>query len=66
MMIDFILQASSLAAAANSAALEEMDRKLKRSDGELGLVNKRLDEAQGKPLLRCMIAYCRILTFRTA
>ena len=42
-------QASSLVVAANSAALEEMDHKIKRSDGELDLVNKRPDEAQGKP-----------------
>ncbi|XP_073352033.1 uncharacterized protein [Aegilops tauschii subsp. strangulata] len=40
------MQASSVAAAANAATLEEMDRKLKISDKELDLVNKRLDEAQ--------------------
>jgi hypothetical protein len=44
-----LMQASFVAAAANAAALEEMDRKLKLSDKELELVNKRLDEAQGKP-----------------
>ena len=47
-MIDLISQASLLAMAANAAALEEMDWKLKCSDEELDLVNKRLDEAQGK------------------
>ena len=52
------MQASSVAMATNAAALEEMDRKLKRSDGELDLVNKQLDEAQRKPLLRCVVAYC--------
>ena len=41
----FLMQASFVAAAANAAALEEMDRKLKHSDEELDLVNKRLDEA---------------------
>ena len=50
-MSTFLLltRASSVAAAANAAALEEMDQKLKHSDKELDLVNKRLDEAQGKP-----------------
>jgi hypothetical protein len=47
-----LMQASSVAAAANAAALEEMDQKLKLSDKELDLVNKRLDEAQGKPYER--------------
>ncbi|XP_044318354.1 uncharacterized protein [Triticum aestivum] len=42
-------EASSMATAANVAALEEMDPKLKLSDKELDLVNKRLDEVQAKP-----------------
>ena len=47
--VNFLIpQASSLAASANAAALEEMDQKLKPSDKELDPVNKRLDEAQGK------------------
>ena len=58
-----LTQASSVAAAANAATLEEMDRKLKLSDKELDLVNKRLDEAQGKPGEKMCI--CRILTSRT-
>ena len=41
-----------MAMTASAAALEEMDRKLKLSDKELDLVNKRLDEAQGKTLDR--------------
>jgi hypothetical protein len=45
----WLMQASSVATATNAAALEEMDRKLKLSDKELDLVNKRLYEAQGKP-----------------
>ena len=49
-MIDLISQASSLAVAPNATTLEEMDRKLKRSDEELDLINKWLDEAQGKLL----------------
>jgi hypothetical protein len=40
-----LMQASSVAAAANATALEEMDQKLKLSDQELDLVNKWLDEA---------------------
>ena len=44
------MQASSVATAANATMLEEMDRKLKLSNKELDLVNKRLDEAQGKPI----------------
>ena len=32
-----------------------MDRKLKRFEEELELVNKRLDEAQGKLLLKCIV-----------
>ena len=47
--------ASSLATTANVATLEEMDRKLKRSDAELDLVNKQLDEAQGKPVSKCIV-----------
>jgi hypothetical protein len=31
----------------NAAELDEMNRKLKRSDEELDLVNKRFNEAQG-------------------
>lgn len=42
-------QASSPAATANAAALEEMDRKHKHFDKELDLVNKWLDKAQDKP-----------------
>ena len=44
-----------MAAAANAAAIKEMDRKLKRSDEELDLVNKRLHEAQGKLLSKCIV-----------
>jgi hypothetical protein len=40
-----LLQASSFATTANAAALDEMNRKLKISDDELDLVNKRFDEA---------------------
>ena len=54
-MIDLILHASSLATTANAAALEKMDRKLKCSDEELDLVNKRLDEAQGKLLSKYIV-----------
>ena len=54
-MIDLISQASSLAVAANAAALEKMDWKLKRSDEELDLVNKWLDEVQGKPLSKFIV-----------
>ena len=43
-----LTQASSMVVAANAAALEEMDQKLKLSNQELDLVNKRLDKAQGK------------------
>ena len=39
-----LTQASSLA----DAAQKEMDQKLERSNGELDIVNKWLDEAQGK------------------
>ncbi|KAM3411689.1 hypothetical protein ACQJBY_003390 [Aegilops geniculata] len=39
-------KASALAAAANATELAEMNRKLKSSNEELGLVNKRFDEAQ--------------------
>jgi hypothetical protein len=42
-----LLQASSLAVAANAAALDEMNWKLKSSDEGHNLVNKRFDEAQG-------------------
>ena len=41
--------------AANVTALEEMDRKLKRSDEELDLVNKWLDEAEGKLLSKYIV-----------
>ena len=41
------MQASALAAAANATELADMNRKLKRSDEELDLINKRFDEAQG-------------------
>lgn len=53
-------QASSLAAAANGMALEEMHRKLKISDQELDLVNKRLDQAKGK--LCKKMCTCQIMT----
>jgi hypothetical protein len=43
-----LMQASSMAAAANAVALEEMDWKIKLSGQELDHVNKWLDEAQGK------------------
>ena len=64
-MSTFLLlaQASSVAAAANAAALEEMDWKLRLSNKELDLVNKWLDEAQVKPLN--VFAWCRILTIQT-
>nr|XP_020187724.1 uncharacterized protein DDB_G0286299-like [Aegilops tauschii subsp. strangulata] len=39
-------KASALAAAANATELAELNRKLKSSDQELDLVNKRFDEAQ--------------------
>ena len=42
--------------AANAATLEEMDRKLKLSDQELDIVDKWLNEAQGK-LWKKMCAY---------
>ena len=52
-----------MVAAANATALEEMGQKLKCSDEELELVNKRLDEVQGKPYEK--MCTCRILTGRT-
>jgi hypothetical protein len=58
-----LTQASSVVAAANAAALEEMNQKLKLSDQELDLVNKRLDEAQGKLCKKMCI--CQIVTDRT-
>ena len=51
-----------MAAAANAATLEEMDRKLKISDQELDLVNKQLDKAQGK--LCKKVCTCQIMTGR--
>ena len=57
------MRESSVAAAANAAAVEEMDQKLKLSDQELELVNERLDEAQGKPYEKMCI--CQILTGQT-
>lgn len=42
-----LLQASSLAAATNVAALDETNQKIKSSDEELDLVNKWFDEAHG-------------------
>ena len=45
--VSFILQASALAAAANAEELVAINRKLKSSDEELDLVNKRFDETQG-------------------
>ena len=57
--MDFLTsRASSLAATANAAMLEEMNRKLKHSDKELDLVNKQLDEAPGKPfdkMCNCLV-----------
>ena len=41
------MRALALAVAANAAELAEMNWKLKSSDEELDLVNKRFDEAQG-------------------
>ena len=41
-------QASSSAIAANAKELAELNRKLKSSEDDLSLVNKRFDEAQGK------------------
>ena len=46
-MIFLLLQASSLAAAANAVVLDEMNQKIKSSDEELDIVNKRFDKAQG-------------------
>jgi hypothetical protein len=46
-----VIQASSIAAATNAAELEELNRKLKSSEDELDALNKRFDEAQGKPKL---------------
>jgi hypothetical protein len=46
-----VIQASSTAAATNAAELEELNRKLKSSEDELDALNKRFDEAQGKPKL---------------
>jgi len=43
------VQASSSAAAVNAAELDELNRKLKSSKDELEALNKRFDEAQGKP-----------------
>ena len=43
------VQASSSAAAVNAAELDELNRKLKSSEDELDTLNKRFDEAQGKP-----------------
>ena len=39
---------SSSAAAANAEELAELNQKLKSSEDDLGLVNKRFDEVQGK------------------
>ena len=44
-----------MAAAANATALEEIDGEFKLSDEGLDLVNKRLDEAQGKLLSKCIV-----------
>ena len=44
-----VLQASSTAAASNAAELKELNWKLKSSEDELDTLNKRFDEAQGKP-----------------
>lgn len=54
-------QASSLAATANAAALEEMNQKIKHSNDELDLVNQWLHEAQGRLLITCAIALCQKL-----
>ena len=51
-----LTQASSVVAVANVVALREMDRRIKQSDKELDLVNKRLDEAQGKPCEKMCIS----------
>ena len=44
-MFLLLTQASSSVAAANVAALKDMDQKLERSNGKPDLVNKWLDEA---------------------
>ena len=41
------MQASALAATANATELVEINHKLKRSDEELNLVDKRFDKVQG-------------------
>ena len=41
-------KASSSAIAANAEELAELNRKLKSSEDDLSLVNKRFDKAQGK------------------
>jgi hypothetical protein len=47
------VQASSSAAAANAEELAELNWKLKSSEDDLGLLNKRFNEAQGKSELNC-------------
>ena len=51
-MLEFNVQASSSATATNAEELAELNRKLKSSEDDLSLVNKRFDEAQGKSKLR--------------
>ena len=55
------LQASSTAAAANAAKLDELNRKLKSSEDELDALNKRFDEAQGKPDWSIQILHYRVV-----
>ena len=45
-------------AAVNAAELTELNRKLKISEDELDSLNKRFDEAQGKPNCNNRVVYC--------
>ena len=44
--------------AVNAAELTELNRKLKISKEELDSLNKRFDEAQGKPNCNIRAVYC--------
>ena len=48
------MHASSAVAATNGVELAEVNPKLKNSNEELDLLNKRFDEAQGKSELDCL------------
>jgi hypothetical protein len=49
------MQASSSAVAANPEELAELNRKLKSSEDNLNLLNKRFNDAQGKSELTCLL-----------